>query len=35
MLVYLSDIWIYQQGLRQCYATIQSTLAHQANHHRA
>ena len=33
MLVYLADIWIYQQGLRQCYATIQSALAHQAKHH--
>jgi 2-keto-3-deoxy-L-rhamnonate aldolase RhmA len=33
MLVYLTDIWIYQQGLRQCYGIIERALAHQPKHH--
>jgi 2-keto-3-deoxy-L-rhamnonate aldolase RhmA len=33
MLVYLTDIWIYQRGLRQCFDTIQTALAHQVKHH--
>jgi 2-dehydro-3-deoxyglucarate aldolase/4-hydroxy-2-oxoheptanedioate aldolase len=28
MLVYLADIWIYQQALRQCFGTIRESLAH-------
>ena len=33
MLVYLTDIWIYQKGLRDCFTTIQNALAHREKHH--
>jgi 2-dehydro-3-deoxyglucarate aldolase/4-hydroxy-2-oxoheptanedioate aldolase len=31
MLVYLGDLWIYQQALRRGFAAIRQALAHQAN----
>jgi 2-keto-3-deoxy-L-rhamnonate aldolase RhmA len=33
MLVYLTDIWIYQKGLRDCFTTIQNAIAHREKHH--
>ena len=33
MLVYLTDIWIYQKGLRDCFGIIQSTVARHDKHH--
>lgn len=34
MLVYLTDIWIYQKGLRDCFGAIRNALAHHDKHHR-
>jgi 2-keto-3-deoxy-L-rhamnonate aldolase RhmA len=33
MLVYLTDIWIYQKALRDCFTTIQNAIAHREKHH--
>ncbi len=33
MLVYLADLWIYQQGLRRCFETVRKVVAHKGDHH--
>jgi 2-keto-3-deoxy-L-rhamnonate aldolase RhmA len=33
MLVYLTDIWIYQKGLRDCFEVVRNTLSHHEKHH--
>jgi 2-keto-3-deoxy-L-rhamnonate aldolase RhmA len=33
MLVYLTDIWIYRKGLRDCFTTINNAVAHREKHH--
>jgi 2-keto-3-deoxy-L-rhamnonate aldolase RhmA len=33
MLVYLTDIWIYQKALRDCFGVIQNTLSGRDEHH--
>jgi 2-keto-3-deoxy-L-rhamnonate aldolase RhmA len=32
MLVYLADLWIYQQGLRRCFETVRTVLARKGKH---
>jgi 2-keto-3-deoxy-L-rhamnonate aldolase RhmA len=33
MLVYLADVWIYQQALRKGFAAIREVLSHRGDHH--
>jgi hypothetical protein len=33
MLVCLTDIWIYQKGLRDCFMTIENAAAHRDKQH--
>ena len=33
MFVYLTDIWIYQKGLRDCFGVIRGAIASRDEHH--